>query len=72
MITINQIQFNLAKAIKYSGMTHLQIASLIGVSKSCIEHYIKGDRLPTLDIFANLCKILDESADYLLCLDEYK
>ncbi|MDE5911244.1 MAG: helix-turn-helix domain-containing protein [Clostridia bacterium] len=69
MITLNQIQTNLAMAIKYSGMTHLQIAKLVGVSKSCISHYIKGDRMPTLDVFANLCKILDESADYILGLE---
>ena len=71
MITLNQIQSNLAMAIiKYSGMTHRQIANLVGVSKSCIDNYIKGNRIPTLDIFANLCKILDESADYLLGLEE--
>ena len=69
MITQKQIQVNLAMAIKYSGMTHLQIAKLVGVSKSCIDHYIKGDRMPTLDIFANLCRILDESSDYILGLE---
>ncbi|MDE6473956.1 MAG: hypothetical protein K2L70_02550 [Clostridia bacterium] len=35
MITQKQIQTNLAMAIKYSGMTHLQIAKLVGVTKSC-------------------------------------
>ena len=69
MITLNQIQANLTMAIKYSGMTHLQIAKLVGVSKSCIGHYIKGDRMPTLDVFANLCQVLDESADYILGLE---
>lgn len=72
MITLSEIQSNLAVAIKNSGMTQIQLASRLGVSQSCIAHYIKGDIMPALDTFANLCKILDESADYLLGLDESK
>ena len=72
MITLSQIQSNLAIAIKNSGMTQIQLASMLGVSQSCIAHYIKGDIMPALDTFANLCKILDESADFLLGLEEEK
>lgn len=72
MITLTEIQSNLAKAIKNSGMTQSQLAKCLGVSQSCIAHYIKGDIMPALDTFANLCKLLDESADYLLGLEENK
>lgn len=70
MITLQEIQSNLANAIKNSGMTQSQLAKLLGVSQSCIAHYIKGDIMPALDTFANLCKILDESSDFLLGLEE--
>ena len=72
MITLKQIQSNLATAIKNSGMTQIQIAKLLGVSQSCIAHYIKGDIMPALDTFANLCKILDESSDFILGLENDK
>lgn len=72
MITLEQIQSNLAKAIKNSGMTQVQLAKLLGVSQSCIAHYIKGDIMPALDTFANICQVLDESADFILGLEENK
>ena len=70
MITLSQIQTNIANAIKNCGMTQSQLAKVLGVSQSCIAHYIKGDIMPALDTFANLCAILDESADNLLGLQD--
>lgn len=69
MITLSQIQQNLAQALKNSGMTQSQLAKLLGVTQSCISHYIKGDIIPSLDTFANICLILDESSDFILGLD---
>ena len=72
MITLTEIQLNLSKAIKNSGMTQSQLAKQLGVSQSCIAHYVKGDIMPALDTFANLCKLLDESSDFILGLEENK
>ena len=68
MITIFQIQAKIAEAIKLSGMTQTQIAQKVGVSQQTISHYLKGDKMPSLDTLANLCEVLDLDANDILCL----
>ncbi len=72
MITLSQIQKKLAETIKRSGITQTELAKRLGVSQSCISHYIKGDIMPALDTFANLCAILDVDPADILCIEEYK
>lgn len=69
MITINQIRERLQEAIKHSGMTQTEIAKKIGVCQQTIAHYLHQNKLPALDTFANLCKVLDVDANYILCLE---
>lgn len=59
MITLEEIQKRLAEAIKQSGFSQTEIAKRLGVSQQTISHYIKGDKMPSLDTFSNLCAILD-------------
>ncbi len=70
MITNKNIQSRLSDAIKRSGMKQKDLSDLIGVSQSCIAHYVKGDILPSIDTFANLCKVLDLDPAYILCLQD--
>ena len=70
MITLTQIQAKLAEAIKQSGMSQTALAKKLGVKQPTISHYIKGDKMPALDTFANLCAILDVDANDILCIDE--
>ena len=67
MITNEQIQKRLAEAIKQSGMTQTAIANKLNISQSTIAHYLKGDIMPAIDTLANLCKLLDIDANYILC-----
>ena len=60
----------LKEAIEKSGKTQKEIAEKLSVTQSCIAHYVKGDIVPALDTFANLCKVLDVSADDILCIDD--
>ncbi len=69
MITIDQIQIRLAEAIKQSGMTQTELATKIGIKHQQISCYMKGQKMPALDTLANLCKILDVDANYILCQD---
>ena len=69
MITLEQIQIRLAEAIKQSGKTQTYIAKELNISQQTISHYIKGDKMPALDTFANLCKLLDIDVDYILYQD---
>ncbi len=70
MITLKQIQIKLAEAIKLSGMPQAELARLLGVSQSLISHYLHGNKMPALDTFANLCKILDFDTNDILCINE--
>ncbi len=69
MITLEQIQKRLAEVIKQSGMTQTEIAQKIGIKQQQISCYINGQKMPALDTLANLCKILDVDANYILCQD---
>ena len=68
MITILQIQKRLCEAIKLSGLTQTEIAKKVGISQQTISHYIKGDKMPSLETFANICKVLDIDANEILCI----
>lgn len=67
MITTEQIQKRIAETIRESGMTQTAIAKALNVSQSAIAHYVKGDILPAINTLANLCKLLDVDANYILC-----
>ncbi len=69
MITLEQIQTRLAEAIKQSGMSQSELARRLGVKHTQISCYVHGKKMPALDTFANLCKILDVETDYILCQD---
>ena len=70
MITLTQIQKRLAEAIRQSGKTQTAIAKKLQIHQATISHYIKGDKMPALDTLANLCKVLDLDANYILCQEE--
>ncbi len=56
--------------IKNSGMNTVQIAKLVGVSPEMITQYYTTKKLPRLDTFEALCRVLGVSADYLLGLED--
>lgn len=67
MVTLANIQAKLAEAIKQSGMTQTAIAHSLGIRQQTISHYVKGDIMPALDTFANLCIVLDIDPADILC-----
>lgn len=72
MIELKQIRIKLQEAIKQSGLTQTEIAKKINITSSSIAHYVKGDKMPALDTFANLCAVLDLDANDILCVADYK
>ena len=68
MISIYDIQKRLRDAIASSSLSQKQIAVKLGVNPSTISKYIRLDKFPSLETFANLCFILDVSADDILGL----
>lgn len=71
MITIEKIRAKLQEGIKRSGITQSQLARASGVKQQQISCYLKGNKMPALDTFANLCVVLDLDANDILCVDKY-
>lgn len=67
MITLDKIRERLKEAIKQSGMTQTELANRLNISQATVAQYLSGRAMPALDTFANLCKILDVDANYVLC-----
>ena len=51
-------------------MTQTELAGKLGISQSTVAHYLRGDVMPSLDTFANLCSVLDADPAYILCLSD--
>ena len=72
MINLDKIRVKIQEAIKQSGMSHTQLASLLGVCHQAIGQYLYQNKMPALDTFAKLCAVLDLDANEILCVDEYE
>ena len=72
MITIKDIQAQISEGIKSSGLTQTEIGKELGISQQTVSHYIKGDKMPSLDTFANLCVLLDLDPVDILCINKYR
>ena len=60
----------ISEALSQSKYTQKEIAKKLNISEGNITHWKSGKNLPSVDILYKLCVILDESADYLLGLDD--
>ena len=68
MKNIVEIQKRLREAIQYSHITQKELAEKLGINPSTVSKYMRLDKYPSLDPFANICEILDVSADEILGL----
>lgn len=72
MITLEKIQQNIIEALKNCGLTQTALSAKLGIRQQTVSHYLKGDIMPALDTFANLCSVLDLDANEILCINEKK
>ena len=68
MILLKDIQKRLRDEIRASSLTQKEIAEKLGINPSTVSKYMKQNKFPAIDTFANLCEILDVSADEILGL----
>lgn len=68
MIRIDEIQKRLREAISQSGISQKDLADKLGINPSTVSKYMRLDKYPSLDTFANICEVLDVSADEILGL----
>ena len=68
MINIYDIQKRLRETIQYSNISQKELAEKLNINPSTVSKYMRLDKFPSLDTFANICEILDVSADDILGL----
>lgn len=68
MIKIEDIQKRLREEIKSSDISQNELAKRLGINPSTVSKYLRLDKFPSLETFANICEILDVSADEILGL----
>ena len=68
MIRADEIQERLREALKYSHISQKELAKKLGIDPSTVSKYVRGKAMPSLDVFTNLCEILDVSSDEILGL----
>ena len=68
MISIEDIQKRLREAIQYGNISQKELAEKLGINPSTVSKYMRLDKYPSLDTFANICDILEISADEILGL----
>ena len=66
MISIEDIQKRLREAIQYGNISQKELAEKLGINPSTVSKYMRLDKYPSLDTFANICDVLDISADEIL------
>lgn len=64
------IHENIKNARKAAGITQTELAAIIGVRQKDISRWENGERTPSLESFAGICKALKVSADTLLEIGE--
>ena len=57
--------------LKECKLSQKEIAERLGIDNSNITKWKKGTNSPSLEVFYELCKIFDVSADYLLGLKDF-
>ena len=70
MQKIEDIQKRLREAIQCSNISQKELAQRLGINPSTVSKYMRLDKYPSLDTFANICDILDVSADEILGLKD--
>ena len=70
VIELKDIQRRIREEIQNSNLSQRQIAEKLGINPSTVSKYMRQDKFPSLETFANLCKILDVSADDILGIND--
>ena len=60
----------LKEVLKQNKISQVELAKRINMSQGIVNNYCTGKREPSLDVLISICKTLDESADYLLGIEE--
>lgn len=54
------------------GLTQLQVAERVGVSKTMVSAYETASKAPSIEVLIRLSRLFGVSVDYLVCVDAPK
>ena len=54
------------------GLTQLQVANRVGISKAMISAYETASKAPSIEVLIRLSRLYGVSVDYLVCVDAPK
>ena len=60
------IKLQLATALQECKYDLPTLANQLGISQKQLESYTNGEKLPSVDVFANICKILNLDANKII------
>lgn len=60
----------LKESLKQQGISQKELAKKINMSPSVVNNYCSGKREPSLTVFVEICKALNEDVGFLLGLDK--
>lgn len=66
---MNKFSERLRQVLKDKQLSQSALAKKIGMSQGVVNNYCTGKREPTLDVLILICNELNESADYLLGIE---
>ena len=61
----------LQEAVKTSAFNYAELAKKLNITKATMSMYKHGKALPSLEVFSEICDLLDVSADFLLGKKEF-
>jgi transcriptional regulator with XRE-family HTH domain len=67
---MSEFQTRLQELMQKRQMTQRALAIRLNVGEATVSKYMNTDRLPRMDIIANIATALDTTTDYLLGRDE--
>jgi repressor LexA len=65
-----KFQERLIQELDNCSLSQKQIAEKLHIRESNITNWKKGENIPSLEVFYNLCVLLEVSSDYLLGLSD--
>ena len=68
---MNKFSTRLREALRNNSISQNAFAKRIGMSQGIVNNYCTGKREPSLDVLVLICRELNESADYMLGLEDW-
>ncbi|MBR7159887.1 MAG: helix-turn-helix transcriptional regulator [Clostridia bacterium] len=68
---MNKFSSRLRETLRNNSISQNAFAKRIGMSQGIVNNYCTGKREPSLDVLVLICRELNESADYMLGLEDW-